>query len=146
MNDNIIDKKEVRYASLKDALASLKEVKEKYFLNEDESIRKIFVDAAIQRFEFTFELMWKVLKDYMQSMGFSDFSLSPKRVLKFAFKNAIIDDESAYTNMLIDRNSTMHMYDEKLANEIFDRIVKNHIGLIDKVIKYLEKENYCKLS
>ena len=42
-------------------------------------------DGVIQRFEFTFELAWKTLKDYLEDQGFIDVS-SPKKVLRKAFQ------------------------------------------------------------
>ena len=142
MNDNMMDKKGIRYNSLKDAFNRLKEVLHEYTINKNKSLEKIFVDATIQRFEFTFELMWKVLKEYMENVGFSDFAQGPKGVLKFALKNGIIDDEQTYSDMLTDRNSTTHIYDEKLANQIFENIKERYVKAIEDVITYLEKEKY----
>ena len=83
MNDNFIDKKEIRYNSLKEAFNRLNELVNENISNQSDIIKKGIIDGIIQRFEFTFELMWKVLKDYMESIGFSDFSQGPKGVLKF---------------------------------------------------------------
>lgn len=142
MNDNLIDKKEVRYNSLKDAFNRLSELLNEDISKQNDIIKKGIIDGIIQRFEFTFELMWKVLKDYMESIGFSDFSQGPKGILKFAFKNGIIEDEKAYSDMLNDRNTTTYIYDEKIALKIYNNIKAKHIKSIEKVIKYLEKEKY----
>lgn len=78
------------------------------------------IDATIQRFEFTFELAWKFLKDYFFEKG---LELNyPKEVIQQAFMARIIDDESIWVKMLRDRNMTSHTYDEKLADEIYLRI------------------------
>ena len=118
MNDNVLNKKEVRFNSLKDAHKRLCELLNEDISNQNEVIKKGIMDGTIQRFGFTFELMWKVLKEYMESAGFSDFVQGPKGVLKFAYKNSIIEDEEVYSSMLEDRNSTTHLYNEEKSKEI----------------------------
>lgn len=78
------------------------------------------IDATIQRFEFTFELAWKFLKDYFLEKG---LPLNyPKEVIKEAFSIGLVDNERLWLQMLSDRNMTSHTYDEKLADEIYARI------------------------
>ena len=78
------------------------------------------IDATIQRFEFTFELAWKFLKEYFFGQG---LELNyPKEVIKEAFAVRLIDDEDIWLGMLKDRNMTSHTYDEVLAGEIYARI------------------------
>lgn len=78
------------------------------------------IDATIQRFEFTFELAWKFLKDYFFERGLElNF---PKEVIQQAFAVNLIANEEVWVNMLKDRNMTSHTYDEQLADEIYNRI------------------------
>lgn len=78
------------------------------------------VDATIQRFEFTFELAWKFLKDFFLER---DLELHyPKEIIQEAFAVNLISNEDLWVKMLRDRNMTSHTYDEKLADEIFSRI------------------------
>jgi nucleotidyltransferase substrate binding protein (TIGR01987 family) len=80
------------------------------------------IDATIQRFEFTFELAWKFLKDYFQAR---DIQLHyPKEVIMGAFAVGLIEDENIWIQMLKDCNVTSHTYDEKLADEIYTHIKK----------------------
>jgi nucleotidyltransferase substrate binding protein (TIGR01987 family) len=58
--------------------------------------------------------------------------------LKKAYVNNIISDESVWINLLEDRNSTSHIYNEKLANEIAERIAIKYVGAIGELIKNLE--------
>ncbi len=136
ISGNILDRRKIRFKSLKETYTKLTEA-----INKGKN-DSIVVDATIQRFEFTFELMWKVLKDYIEYLGFNDLPQGPKSILQFAFKNGIIENEEAYSNMLVDRNSTTHIYDEKMATHIFENIKKYHVKYIKKVIDYLEKEKY----
>lgn len=101
---------------LQNALARLHEV-----LQEDISEHNSFIDATIQRFEFTFELFWKALKKKI----FYDHALelnSPKSVLQAAYTNQLIMNEKMWLNMLSDRNLTLHTYNQELALEIYHRI------------------------
>ncbi|MHA0110909.1 HI0074 family nucleotidyltransferase substrate-binding subunit, partial [Klebsiella pneumoniae] len=73
--------------------------------------------GVIQAFEFTFELFWKVFQSLALEQGLS--TASPKEALKAAFKLELISDETAWLDMLKDRNLTVHTYKEMLANEIY---------------------------
>ncbi|MGE4273502.1 MAG: HI0074 family nucleotidyltransferase substrate-binding subunit [Desulfitobacterium sp.] len=80
-------------------------------------------DATIQRFEFTFEAMWKVAKDYLYTVEGID-SASPKGVIRSCRELGIFEEASA-THALVmadDRNLTVHTYNEALAIEIHKRI------------------------
>ena len=79
-------------------------------------------DAAIQRFEFTFELAWKALKDLYYEKGI-DLN-SPKDVFRHAFASSDIQDEKIWLEMLKDRNLTSHTYNEPLACEVFSHLPK----------------------
>ena len=84
-------------------------------------------DAAIQRFEFTFELVWKTLQLYLEHEGLE--SSGPRAVLKRAFVIRLISDQDeadVWLQMLDDRNLTSHAYDETLAVRIYTRIVHDY--------------------
>ena len=142
MKDSITIKKEVRYNSLKYTFKRLNEVIDEQKKINSKKLGSILNDAIIKRFEFTFELMWKVLKEYLEDNGFTDFMPSPKNVLKYAFKNGIINDEQGYNLMLQDRNSTTHIYDEKMASQKVKNIKEKYVALIHSLIDYLDKEEY----
>jgi len=96
---------------------------------------RAYIDATIQRFEFTFELAWKFLKEYFAG---KDIVLNyPKEILKEAFTAGIISDENLWIYMLADRNMTSHTYDEKLADEIYKRI-KNYVPAIKELIDTID--------
>ena len=77
-------------------------------------------DAAIQRFEFCFELAWKVIQEQARSEGLD--CQSPKGCLKLAYKNGWLGDEAGWLAMLEDRNRTAHTYDEALAKDVYRRL------------------------
>lgn len=101
---------------------------------ESELIR----DATIQRFEFSFEVVWKTLKLYLERQGHE--CGGPRPTLKKAFvENLISSPEEAdlWLQMLEDRNLTSHAYDEALANQIYGHIALDYArllgGMADKI-------------
>ena len=89
-------------------------------LSEDIS-NPLAVDGSIQRFEFCFELGWKLVKKLlMDSEGIE--ALSPKKALQFAYQVGWIEDETVWLKMLNDRNSTSHTYREDYALEIYSHL------------------------
>jgi nucleotidyltransferase substrate binding protein (TIGR01987 family) len=77
-------------------------------------------DAAIQRFEFCFELAWKSIQERARDEGLD--CQSPKSCLTLAFKAAWITNEREWLAMLADRNQTSHTYDEDLAKAVYGRL------------------------
>lgn len=89
-------------------------------------------DGVIQRFEFTAELAWKTIREYLLSEQIININ-TPKSVMREAFKAGIISDSDGWIKILDDRNSTPHIYDEEDAAEIYNRICVNHITLFDSL-------------
>ena len=100
-------------------------------LKEKES--EIVIDGALHRFEFTFELAWKSLKDYLEYMGLTEKTGSPREIIQQAFKQGILEDGEAWINMMLSRNMLSHLYDEKASREIFDKIKKEYINLFSEL-------------
>ncbi len=102
----------IRQASFSQAIARFSEA-----LDAPES--DLTRDAAIQRFEFCFELAWKVIQERARAEGLD--CQSPKGCLKLAYKNGWIAEEAGWVSMLEDRNRTAHTYDETLAKDVYRR-------------------------
>ena len=109
----------------------------KAFLNFDGK-NEIIIDSLIQRFEFTYELTHKTLKEFMNYAGVTLENSFPRTIFKKAYVNNIISNESVWISLLEDRNSTSHIYNEKLANEIAERIATKYVDAIGELIKSLE--------
>ncbi len=86
-------------------------------------------DGVIQRFEFTFELAWKSLREYMEDQG-SDMSgiVFSKQVFKAAYAAQIIDNDQTWIAMLNSRNVTSHVYDDEQAAQVVSDIQNNYIA------------------
>lgn len=112
--------KEVDYAleKLRDAQARLCEGIE---LAQDELDK----DGVIQRFEFTFELLWKAAKVFLAHEGIE--AQTPRESVKEAFRIGLIEDEELFLDMLEDRNRTPHIYSKKISEQIFERIKLRYV-------------------
>jgi nucleotidyltransferase substrate binding protein (TIGR01987 family) len=91
------------------------------------------IDGTIQRFEFAFELFWKVVRRLLADQGVE--ANSPKAVLQQAYRIGWLDDERTWLTLLEDRNLTSHTYREALAREIYSRIPAHHAAMREAVRK-----------
>ncbi len=113
-----------RFNDFDHALERLKEV-----LNEDPKKTSIVVDATIKRFEFTFELSWKLLQVVL---AFEAIDVqTPRAIIKEAFQKGLIQNGDEWIQMLEDRNKTSHIYDEIQANAIYQKIKNKYCSLLD---------------
>ncbi|MEO6695928.1 MAG: nucleotidyltransferase substrate binding protein [Ignavibacteria bacterium] len=101
-----------------------------------EAKRELEKDGVIQRFEFTFELMWKSLKIFLYDEGIE--CKSPRDCLRKAFKYGIIKNEEIVLDMLIDRNNSTHIYNKDESEEIFQRIKSDYITELKKIYKKIK--------
>ena len=123
--------KELFY-SFADALRRLEEA-----LREDITRSSTLVDGTIQRFEFTFELAWKLLRRMLLNEGVE--SNTPRAVLKEAYQAKLISDGEGWIDMLEDRNKTSHLYDEKIAAAIYRKIKEAHFQRLSDLRFVAEK-------
>ena len=107
-------------------------------LNEKET--EIAIDGTLHRFEFTFELAWKTMKDLMEYNGIIETTGSPREVLRTAFQSGLIEDGETWIDMMLDRNKLSHLYDEETSRKIYKDIKEKYIVLIEKLNKELEKQ------
>ncbi len=88
-------------------------------------------DGVIQRFEFTVEMLWKTLKAILEYQGIECYS--PRNCVKEAFKANIIGDDEIILDMLEDRNLSSHIYDQKVSEEIFQRIKSVYLPYLENL-------------
>ena len=88
-------------------------------------------DAAIQRFEYTYETVWKAAQNYLNVVE-KLTSGSPAAVVRGCFQAQLLSEDQARSAMRMaqDRNLTVHTYNEALADEIFARL-PGHASLLD---------------
>lgn len=120
-----------RFARFQSALKRLSEAILQYenLTNETDIIKSMMRDSIIKRFEFTFELAWKVMKDYAEYNGYDDMANSPRNAIRLALQMGIISD-TAWMSMLESRNTMAHVYDEEEADSIIDELSNYHNMLV----------------
>ena len=106
-------------------------------LNEEES--ELMIDAVLHRYEFTFELAWKTLKDYLEYLGVTMNTGSPREVIKESFAHELISDGEVWIKMMLARNSLSHLYDEETSREVYEEIKNEYIYQIEKLVETLEE-------
>ncbi|NNG66333.1 nucleotidyltransferase substrate binding protein [Caldanaerobacter subterraneus] len=114
-----------RFKDFENALMRLKEALAIEVTNE------IIIDGVIQRFEFTFELAWKIMKDYLAYEGIE--VNSPRSAIKAAYSAGLIQDGEMWIDMLMDRNRTTHIYNSKMALEIYENIKRRYVSCFEEL-------------
>ncbi|MBD8069883.1 nucleotidyltransferase substrate binding protein [Bacillus sp. PS06] len=94
--------------------------------------------GIIQFFETTFELAWKVLKDYLESEGY--LSKSPRESIKQAFQVELIEEGHLWMDALTKRNLTSHTYNQELAEKLVKEIQEQFLPLLKNLYEKLLKE------
>ena len=101
------------------------------------SPNEIEIQGIIQSFEFTFELCWKTLKDYLESQGVT--ASFPREVIKQAFHYELLNNGEIWLEMLSKRNLLAHTYDRKMAEEAYNLITKHYLIHIQQLVSLLGK-------
>ena len=96
-------------------------------------------DGVIQRFEFTYELLWKAFKVVLEDQGIK--AITPKESFQMAFKKGYLFNEKVFLEMLKARNILSHHYSEEDSKKIFRDIKAIFIPAIAKTLKLLKINN-----
>ncbi len=111
-----------RLQSFRKAFSRLAEAVE---LAEKRKLSRLEKQGLIQAFEFTHELAWNVLKDYLEAQGVQDV-VGSRGATREAFKNGLIVEGEVWMEMIKSRNQTTHTYNEATANEITEAILARY--------------------
>lgn len=125
------EKVEQSFSNLENAISRLEEA---LAVKEPDSL---VIDGTIQRFEFMLELFWKSIKRLLAVEGVQVDT--PKNALKEAYQLGWLHDETAWLQMMRDRNLTSHVYDEEMAERIYEDI-KKYFGEMKTVFIELRKK------
>ena len=102
--------------------------------DKEDITNEFIISGVIDKFYIQFELGWKVLKELLSYEGVkSAASGSPREIIKAAYAYFDFIDENLWLQMLRDRNDTTHMYNEKAAVELVDKIIKDYIPVFEKM-------------
>lgn len=108
---------------LNQAIAVIQHPPETRSAEEREAVETILKEGLIQRFEYTHELAWNVMKDYAEFQGPSTLR-GARDATRSAFEMGLIDQGERWMEMIQSRNLTSHTYNEGTADEIYDQIVQ----------------------
>jgi len=100
---------------------------------------EIVRDAAIQRFEFTFEVIWKTLKLFLERQGHE--CGGPRSTLKKAFAEGLIsspEEADVWLQLLEDRHLTSHAYHQALAARIYQHITKDYARILGAMAEKIQ--------
>ncbi len=121
---------EQRFKNFEKAYSRLENAMQKFDnLNELEQV------GLVQTYQYTFELAWKTLKDYLVLQGI-DVKF-PRDVIKNSYSYEIISNGEVWLQMLKDRNSIAHIYSEKIFKSVLNDIKSDYFDEITKLYKYL---------
>lgn len=109
------------------------------FALKSENPDVVYRAGIIQFFEMSFELSWKMMKDFLEYNGYQNVD-SPRSVIKTAFQIQMIQDGKSWLECLESRNLMSHIYDEKTAEISEQKIRQNYIFLLKNLEAYLEKQ------
>ena len=100
---------------------------------EKRELTQLEKEGVIQRFEYTWELAWKVLKDYLESEGVILDKITPASVIRSAFEANIISQGDVWMQALDARNKMSHTYNIKQFETIIDDIHQYYLELFDSL-------------
>ena len=122
---------------------ALGQLREAVVLAQQRPLSKLEQQGLIQGFEFTHELAWKTLKDFLENRGVQDLYGS-KDVTRHAFKVGLIEKGQVWMDMIQSRNLTSHTYNEATAAQIAAAILNDYFlefeSLHSKLAEFSEAE------
>lgn len=130
MNDveHEIPRWQYRFDNYKRAFRLLREAVE---LSTQRALADLEREGVIQRFEFTWELAWKLLNDLLVAEGIHLDTVTPRSVLRAAFTARLIQDGEGWMKALDARNRTSHTYDSAAVEQVVAEIADNYLRLFD---------------
>lgn len=103
-----------------------------------DSLDDLSKEGLIQRYEYTLELAWKTLKNFLESKAV--VARFPKDVIRHAFQTELIEDGELWMEMLKQRNLLSHTYDEEIFKAAIESIVNTYFYEIEKLYVLLKDE------
>jgi len=123
-----------RFNNYKRAFALLREAIE---WHQDRALTDLEKEGTIQRFEYTWELAWKTLKDYLEDQGMVLKKITPKAVIVASIEAKIISDRETWMQALDDRNKMSHVYSTLVFEKVIINIAARYLSLLDQLYETL---------
>jgi len=126
-----------RFDNFERAFRLLKSAIEDRSLDEYSDLEQ---EGLVQRFEFSFELAWKTMKDYLEDSGLQINPVTPKTVIKEAFAAKLIEDGHKWIDMMLDRNLLAHTYDQKRFRKALTSVKDTYLPELEKLHRWLRQK------
>lgn len=127
-----------RFENFEKALILLREALKEKSTHELSSLEK---EGLVQRFEYTFELAWKTLKDYLEHSGIVLDQITPRAVIKQAFTSKILREGQEWIEMLDYRNLMSHTYNQETFEKAVNIITEKYFNLLDKLYLFIKQKD-----
>ncbi len=105
---------------------------------EQESLNELEEQGLIQAFEYTFELAWNTLKDYLESQGEADL-FGSRDVIRMAFKRGLITEGEIWMDMIKSRTLSSHTYHEEVAQKIVKDTKEKYFSAFNQLHSQLQE-------
>jgi nucleotidyltransferase substrate binding protein (TIGR01987 family) len=129
-----------RFSNYKKALKQLKDAVD---LSKERELSQLEKQGLIQGFEYTHELSWKCMKDFLEYRGQTEQIFGSKDVTRIAFSTGLISNGDEWMNMIKSRNLSSHTYNEDTVEKIIDLIITTYIDRfleLEEKLSILEKD------
>jgi len=118
-----------RFSNFQKAKASLRSA---VALSKERELSVLEKQGLIQGFEFTYELAWNVLRDYLRFQGNNQI-IGSRDAIRESFQAGLVDDGHGWMDMLKDRTLTVHTYNEETAEKIAEAILNSYFDLFERL-------------
>lgn len=123
-----------RFANYRRALILLREAMEQ---RSGDGLTQLEKEGTVQRFEFTVELAWKVMKDYLEHSGAAFEEATPRAVIRRAFEMNLARDSAVWMQALTARNEMSHTYDLARFEEVLEEIREHYLPAMEELHDFL---------
>lgn len=97
------------------------------------ALNQLEKEGVVQRFEYTLELAWKTLRDYLEASGIVLNAITPRQVIKDAFAARMLADGQVWIDMIDHRNLLSHTYDPVNFEEAVEAIHGRYLTALRQV-------------
>ena len=118
-----------RFDNFDRALALLREA----LARGPSALNQLEKEGVVQQFEYTLELAWKTIKDYLEESGLVLTAVTPRQVIKDAFAARILADGQTWIDMINHRNLLSHTYDPVNFEQAVDAIHRRYLVALGQV-------------
>jgi len=116
---------------------ALKQLAQAVELLQQRPLTELEQQGLIQAFEFTHELAWNVLKDYLEMEGIQGL-VGSRSTVREAFKRGLIEDGDAWMDMIEKRNLSSHTYNLAIAQSVVSAVVARYVPAFQALAKRFE--------